>query len=368
MMIRVLQVFQMMGNGGVENLVMNLYRKIDRNCIQFDFLTSVDSDGYFDDEIRALGGRVFHAYPLKKNPIKNFKDIKRIVKENNYSIVHRHTGSAFGYYELRAARKGGAKTLVLHSHNPVAENMLIHRIFKACFSIDCVAMACSKESGEFLFGRDKNVIIFKNPIDCDKYKFNQELRNNVREELGLHNEFVIGHIGRFGEQKNHKRLVDIFYQVKKMRPNSKLICIGDGYLRKPTEEKVISLGLEKDVIFTGNIDNVEEIIQAFDVFCFPSLYEGFSITQIEAQVNGLKCYTSKEKVPDDSNITGNVTFIPLSSSDKEWAKIILNSNNNRDLQAVDKVRQEGFDLNDRVAELTKMYTQWHEEGAYKLSE
>ena len=124
-MIRVLHVFYEMSNGGIEHFVMNYYRHIDRSKVQFDFLVSVERSGPFDEEIKALGGKVHHAYPLKKNPLKNFFDIARIVRENGYSIVHRHTGSAFGYYELWAAKRGGAKRLILHAHNNSAGNLLL---------------------------------------------------------------------------------------------------------------------------------------------------------------------------------------------------------------------------------------------------
>ena len=125
---------------------MDFYRHIDRNKVQFDFLTSVDEKGYFDDEIQKLGGKLYRAYPLKKNPIKNYLDIMRIVKENKYNIVHRHTGSAFGYYDLRAARRGDAKHLILHSHNPQVGKPILHFISEKLLKIDCIPVACSKEA------------------------------------------------------------------------------------------------------------------------------------------------------------------------------------------------------------------------------
>ena len=212
-MVRVLHIFHNMGNGGIEHFVMDFYRHINRNKVQFDFLTSVDEEGYFDDEINSLGGRLYRAYPLKKNPIKNYFDIVRIVRDNQYDIVHRHTGSAFGYFDLRAARRGGAKHLILHSHNPQPGKPILHFICKKLLRIDCIPFACSREAGEFLFGKDVDVKVINNAIDCDKYKFDATVRTQVREELGLSNSFVVGHIGRFEDQKNHKKLIEIFYEI-----------------------------------------------------------------------------------------------------------------------------------------------------------
>ena len=205
-MIRVLHVFYKMGNGGIEHFVMNLYRHINREKIQFDFLTSVNEEGYFDDEIKKLGGKLYHAYPLKKNPIKNYRSIAKIVSENNYQIIHRHTGSAFGYYELRAAKKGGAQNLILHSHSCGAGKKIIHKALKKTIKIPCIKLACSLEAGQFLFGEEAHFTVIKNGIDCEQYRFNETLRRNVRNKLKIENKFVVGHIGRFSDEKNHKKL------------------------------------------------------------------------------------------------------------------------------------------------------------------
>ncbi|MEI3219553.1 MAG: glycosyltransferase [Lachnoclostridium sp.] len=174
-MVRVLHIFHNMGNGGIENFVMNYYRFIDRQKVQFDFLTSVEDQGYFDEEILSMGGKIFHAYPFRKNPIKNYKDIARIVGENNYTVVHRHTGSAFGYFDLRAARRGGAKIPYYASSASHAGNKIVHNISKNLLKIDCIKFACSKEAGEFLFGKDeKNIIIINNAIDAEKFCFSAE--------------------------------------------------------------------------------------------------------------------------------------------------------------------------------------------------
>ncbi|MFR5057620.1 glycosyltransferase family 1 protein [Faecalimonas umbilicata] len=361
-MVRVLHIFHNMGNGGIEHFVMDFYRHIDRNKVQFDFLTSVDEKGYFDDEIQKLGGKLYRAYPLKKNPIKNYLDIMRIVKENKYNIVHRHTGSAFGYYDLRAARRGDAKHLILHSHNPQVGKPILHFISEKLLKIDCIPVACSKEAGEFLFGKKTKVKIINNAIDCDKYEYNADVRKQVREELGVVDSFIVGHIGRFEEQKNHKKLLDIFSEILKIKPNSKLICVGSGKLMEERKIQAKELGILDRILFLGNRDDVERIMQAFDVFVFPSLYEGFSITQIEIQVNGLTVFTSENKVPSSSNIAGNVYFIPLEESAQLWAKKIMRTNVDRDYYAIDAVKKAGYDIHNVASELSEYYQEleWKE--------
>lgn len=355
-MIRVLQIFHNMGNGGVEAFVMNNYRKIDREKIQFDFLTSVDEPGYFDEEIKALGGRIFRAYPLKKNPFRNYHDIARIVRENDYQIVHRHTGSAFGYFDLRAAKKGGAKCLILHSHNPAAGKSWVHRVSKRLLEIDCTRLACSDAAGLFLFG-NKEFTVMPNAIDCDKYQFSAEARNLVRTEWQAKDAFVIGHIGRLEEQKNHKRLVEIFSAVLKKNEKSILVCVGDGSLRQSVEAFAKQLGVFDKIRFLGTRNDVGKLINGFDVFCFPSNYEGFGITLIEAQANGLHCYTSKAVVPGEANLAGNVHFIPLTASDEEWADLILKAPTERDLSAIDRIKDAGYSIDQQSNKLIDFYEQ-----------
>ena len=171
-MIRVLHIFHKMGNGGIEQFVMNYYRHIDRNAVQFDFLTSVPDAGFFDQEILANGGRLYHACSYKKNPIKTYLDIANIVNRHGYRIVHRHTGSAFGYFDLRAANSGGADHLILHAHNTEAGHQSLHRLSRSFLSFDCIRFACSQEAGRFLFGNNADFRIIRNAIDVSRFAFN----------------------------------------------------------------------------------------------------------------------------------------------------------------------------------------------------
>lgn len=355
-MIRVLHVFHEMANGGIEHFVMDYYRHIDRTRIQFDFLVSVDTEGYFDNEIRKLGGKVFHAYPLKKNPIKNYLDIARIVEENNYQIVHRHTGSAFGYFDLRAARKGGAKKLIIHSHNNQAGNRFIHKISSVFFRIPCNKLACSYEAGQWLFNGDCDFKVINNAIDCNKFRFRKEIREKIRTELKIENQFVIGHVGRFENQKNHIRMIQIFKEVNEKYKNSVLLLIGIGALQNECKELAFDLRLSDKIMFLDARSDVQDIMQAFDVFLLPSFYEGFPFVLVEAQASGLTCVVSTN-VPKECNITGNVCFVDLKKSNSEWSNIILSKHDgNLDRSKyADEMIGQGYDIYQNAEKLCDYY-------------
>lgn len=355
-MIRVLHIFHEMANGGIEHFVMNYYRHIDRTRIQFDFLVSVETKGYFDDEIKSLGGIIHRAYPLKRNPLKNYKDIARIVKDNQYAIVHRHTGSAFGYFDLRAARHGGAAHLILHSHNNEAGNILLHKFCKMFLKIDCERLACSRAAGEWLFGKKAKFRIISNAIECDKFEFDNERRKIIRQELGLEGKFVIGHVGRFEEQKNHKRLLKIFKEIVKDKEECELVCVGTGKLVEECMAEAAALGIRDKVLFLGERTDVERLMLGFDVFLFPSLYEGFPFVLVEAQASGLSCVAS-DKVTQECNVTGNIYFLDLAESDDVWVKTMIQLDDtivNRHIYA-SIMGEKGFDINKNVVELCYFY-------------
>lgn len=355
-MIRVLHIFHEMANGGIEHFVMDYYRHIDRTRVQFDFLVSVEEEGYFDREIQAMGGLIYHAYPLKKNPIRNYYDIARIVRENHYGIVHRHTGSAFGYFDLRAARHGGANHLIMHSHNNQAGNQILHKLSNAFLKIPCERFACSQEAGEWLFGPNQDFKVINNAIDCDKFRFRPEVRNRTRQELKLGDKFVIGHVGRFENQKNHLRMLKIFESVLRKYTNSVLVLVGIGSLQDQCRQFARDLGISDQVLFLGARADVPELMQAFDLFWLPSLYEGFPFVLVEAQASGLICVASTN-VPVECNITGNVNFVDLVKTDSEWAYSVLKYRNvmpNRSEYA-EKMKEQGYDINLNASELCSYY-------------
>ena len=325
-------VAQIMGKwvgGGVEAVVMNYYRNIDRSKIQFDFICDEDSTNIPYDEIDSLGGKVIIC-PKYQKVFKYQKELKRIFRENNYPIVHSHI-NVLSIFPLRAAKKAEVPIRIAHSHSTSNrkewKKNLLKSILKPFSKVYANRyMCCSEYAGRWLFGSkeyDKgNVYLLNNAIDLDKYRYNEIIRKSKREELGIEkNTFVVGHIGRFVEQKNHRFLIDLFNEIHKDNKNSILLLVGQGPLMQEMMEKVNDLNLNNSVMFLGQRTDVNELYQAFDIFLLPSLYEGLGMVMIEAQCSGLPCIASTE-VPKVSKIRENVDFIKLTDSIEKWSSEI----------------------------------------------
>lgn len=334
-------VAQIMGKwfgGGVESVVMNYYRNIDRNKVQFDFICDDDSTNIPYDEIESLGGKVILIPPYQKI-FKYHKELKKVLKDGNYKIVHSHI-NALSVFSLWAAKSAGVPVRIAHSHSTTnkqewKKNLVkqVLRPFSKTFATDY--MCCSELAGRWLFGNkeyDKgNVYLLNNAIDLDKFKYDESIRNIKRKELDIKEDtIVIGHAGRFVEQKNHRFLIDIFNELHKKNNNSILLLAGQGPLMDEMKEKVSSLGLNNCIMFLGQRSDINELYQAMDVFCLPSLYEGLGMVVVEAQCSGLPCVVSTE-VPEIAKVTELVKFCSLYDSEYLWSKSIVDflANNER---------------------------------------
>jgi len=327
--VRVLHVVVNMNRGGAETLIMNLYRNIDRSKIQFDFLTC--KEGVFDQEILDLGGKIHRIpYITDGGHFHYIKNLKQFFKENNhYRIVHSHMDKMSGFV-LNAALKAGIPIRIAHSHSTQSEGSVTEKVYKSyagsyIFGSASHLLACSTEAAKWLFSKQSmNAIILKNGIDVEKFKFSPSIRSQVRNQLQIDDEtFVIGHVGRFYETKNHSFLIDIFANVIRYQSNSKLILAGDGPLRKKIEGKVEELGLVDKVIFTGVYDKINELLQSFDIFVFPSIFEGFGIAVLEAQGSGLPCIIS-DTMSDEVDLGINL-IDTLSLENKDlWVEKVVN--------------------------------------------
>ena len=309
-------VAQIMGKwvgGGVEAVIMNYYRHIDRTKVQFDFICDEDSTNIPYEEIEKLGGKVILCPPYQKLH-KYMKFLEKLFREKKYRIVHSNINT-LSVFPLKAAKRAGVPVRIAHSHstsNPKEwkKNLMksVLRPFSKKYATDY--FACSELAGRYLFGNKavnaNKVKIIHNAIDVDKFRYDPAARKRIRREIGLDdNDFVIGHIGRFVEQKNHRFLIDIFAEVKKEKKNAKLVLVGQGPLEEEIKEKVKSLNLEKDVVFLGQRNDTNKLYSVFDVFCLPSLYEGLPVVGVEAQTNGVYCvfseYITKEiMISDDA--------------------------------------------------------------------
>ncbi|MGM9986278.1 MAG: glycosyltransferase family 1 protein [Bacillaceae bacterium] len=328
--IRVLQVVTHMNRGGLETMLMNYYRKMDRTKIQFDFMVNRQERGDYDDEIESLGGRIFRMLPIRPgNYRKYFKQLDEFFSTHKeYQVVHAHINENSGFV-LRAAKKVGIPCRIAHSH--LAD---LHIDYKYPFRLygrmnlkqnTNHYFACSKQAGQWLFGANEKVTVLNNAVDTEAFHPNEQIRQQIRTELQIEDKLVIGHVGRFNKQKNHAFLIDIFNEVYKQNKNAVLLLIGQGTLMDDIKEKVASLGLNDAVKFLGLRSNIADMMQAMDIFLFPSLFEGLPVVLVEAQAAGLTCITSTG-VTEEANITKEVMYLSLQASPKEWADAVLHAN------------------------------------------
>lgn len=318
-MKRILCIVGSMDAGGAETFLMKLYRAVDTQQYQFDFCVSVEREGFYDNEIIKRGGRIYHVIPKSKNPIKAFYMVYRCVKENNYKSVLRVSQHSLSALELLAAKFGGAKILAFRSSNTNTGGSVIsqklHKVFQFLpIRIANVKIAPSKVAAKFMFGKnyykDSQVHIIKNALNLDLYRYKIKNRIKKRSELGIGNKFVVGHIGRFTEQKNHEFLLEIFAELSRTRDDSILILIGKGELENIFRNKVKELGLTDKVLFLGVKKDIQDFLMAMDILVLPSLYEGMPNVVIEAQATGLPCLVS-DKITNEVRITKLVNQIPL---------------------------------------------------------
>ena len=361
--IRVAQIIGKWLGGGVESVVMNYYRHIDRTKIQFDFICDEDSTNIPYGEIEKMGGKVILIPPYQK-VFKYHKKLKEVLKSGGYKIVHSHINT-LSVFSLFAAKCAGVPVRIAHSHSTTnkkekKKNLLkqVLRPFSKVFATDY--MCCSELAGRWLFGNKEydngNVYLLNNAIDLDKFKYDEEKRKEKRKELNIEDStLVIGHVGRFVEQKNHRFLIDIFNEVHKQKEKSILLLAGQGPLMEEMKEKVKILGIEDSVKFLGQRNDINELYQAFDVFCLPSLYEGLGMVAVEAQVSGLLCVVSTE-IPEIAKVTEKIVFINLENNIKTWTETIFNhlkNANRKNTNFTDGLKK--YDIKLEACKLEKKY-------------
>ena len=326
--IRVLHVFASLDRGGAETMIMNIYRSIDREKVQFDFVVDDSNKKYdYEEEIEYLGGNI---YRIPKYKAKNYFSYRSkwksmLMSHNEWNIVHiHHTVPAFTY--LGIAKKNQLVTIV-HSHTAGATKS-IKSILKILsrFPLRYLAeylFACSVAAAKWMFGNKcSKAIIINNSIDSKRYIFSADKRDLMRTELNLENSFTIGHIGNFSKAKNYPFILDVFVEVLKIDPFAKLVLIGKNDNNPEVERRVKEMNLDQSVIFTGVRSDIPVLLQAIDVFLFPSLYEGLPVTLIEAQASGLKIFAS-DVITNEVAITDNIEFMSLNSSAEAWADRIM---------------------------------------------
>ena len=357
-MIRILQVVTYMGRGGLETMLMNYYRKINREEIQFDFLTHRNFEADYDAEIRELGGKIYHLPTL--NPFS--KEYKKALNEffvqhPEYKIVHVHQ-DCMSSVILKCAKNNNVPVRIAHSHNSNQDKNLKYLIklyYKSKIPKDSTALfACSREAGDWMFDGAEYKLL-NNAIDTKQYIFSSCVHDSIRSQLNIPKDaLVIGNIARFAPQKNHDFLIDVFSEIYKRNTKAMLLLVGDGDLRPVITEKVKELGLTEKVIFAGVRNDIPEIIQGMNIFLMPSLYEGLPVSLIEAQAGGLPCIVSDNFSPQ-CNITPLVHNYPLNNSASQWADLVLSMADEPKTDTTDMIQKAGFDITDNAKWLEKYY-------------
>lgn len=317
-MKRILHIVGGMCLGGAENFIMNVYRNIDREKLQFDFIVHKRVDGDFCNEIESMGGRIYLAPRKSKHPIKNLQMIADTVKENKYEIVERHSANAYSVLDLKAAKKGGATRLIFHSHSTNTGMKMVHKFFRMQMKkIPTDRFTCSDNAGKWMYGKlDYKVIC--NAIDIEKYAFNIGVREEVREELNLNDKHIFMHVGNLRAPKNHIFLLEYFNLIASKDENAVLVLVGEGNERVNIEAKIDELKLSEKVMLLGVRHDIARLLQAADIFFLPSVYEGLPVSVIEAQAAGLICLLS-DVVTKDVAVTNNVHYLSLNDSYEIWA-------------------------------------------------
>lgn len=363
-MVRILQSVNIMDRAGLETVLMNYYRNMDRSLIQFDFLTHRKEKGAYDSEIESMGGKIYHAprlYP--QNYVEYFKYMRKFFGEHpEYKVIHSHI-DAMSFFPLLAAQKNGVPERVSHSHSSKLDRDLKLPIkYFALKVITKVAnnyFACGNLAGRFMY-QDKKFIVLNNAIDLEKFKYDENIRCRIRQELQIEEKFVVGHVGRYCYIKNQEFLIDVFVEILKTKPESVLLLIGKGEDEQKLLDKVKSLNLEEKVFLLKDRDDVDKLYQAMDVFVMPSLFEGLPVVAVESQANGLPCILS-DKVSAEAILSSSANQLSLSTGAKGWAEKILGLDITRNVNATKELRDNGYDIKEEAQKLQDWYIKKYNE-------
>ncbi len=316
--------------GGIENFYMNYYRRLDFEKYEIDFVTIYD-DIVYKEEIEKHGN-IYIVANYNKNPFKYYCQLKQIFQSKKYDIVHVNMMSCANNIPFKLAKKQDVKVIIAHSHNANVPKGILRKILnvynrmKVLNDANCF-LACSNKAGKWMFGKKRNFLVVPNQIDAEKYKFDYRLAVKHRKELNIEeNDFVIGHIGRFSEQKNHDFIIEICKRLVKLNKRIVFVFVGDGAKKQKIIKNANKLNIMSNIRFVGMKSNANEYYNCFDCFILPSLFEGFPLVCIEAQFNGLKCFFSENITKEVVLNSNQCYFLPLEID--IWVKALLDNSNN----------------------------------------
>ena len=345
-------------NGGLASVMMNYYRHMDRTNYQIDFASTNIPDERLAVEVKEAGSRYFNLGERKSNTLKYICNLFQLLRKEKYDIIHVNGNSATMVFELFPALLCGVKVRIAHGHTTKSNYPRMHNILAPFFrKMYTKAIAVSKDTGEWLYQKD--YIILNNAIDVGHYQYNDDARNKVREQLGITDKLVIGNVGKLNGPKNHTFLIDIFIEINKKRDDAVLVIAGGGELESELKQKCKENNIAEKVYFLGMLDDVSEVIQAYDVFVFTSIFEGLGMALIEAQASGLECVSSNV-VPEETAVTDNIQYMSLDKSVKEWADKVLEVSSydraEHSKHAVESVRSHGYDIRYEASKLMEIYS------------
>jgi len=364
--IRILNLFTNMNRGGAETVVMNYYRHIDRSRVQFDFMVHREKRGTFEDEIESLGGKVFRMPPIKITTLQRYKENLKefFTQHKEYRIIHGHM-SELGAFAYKAAKDAGIPIRICHAHNTRMETdrKTLFRLYLIwlCKKHITHRFSCGKNAARWFYGdqNQEEIVIMNNAVDSKTFRFDATKSQQIKKELGIEDKLAIGHIGRFNTQKNHEFIIEIFKEIHDIDNQTVLLLAGEGELQERIKQKVKMLGIENSVMFLGMRNDIESLINGFDVFLLPSLFEGLPVTLIEAQSNGLKCFVS-QNVPTESNLTGNVEFISLNKKASYWGEKILSCKAGYERKNFSQeIERSGFEITKEAPKLCELYLNYY---------
>ncbi len=367
---RILHITEMLSAAGIESFIMNVYRNIDRTQVQFDFLVLRDEKEFYDDEIASLGGKKYFVHSNIRNTllrvIDESRQIERFLKNNHYDIVHIHYTTPLRAFYLKAAKNANVPVRIYHSHSAEVsgKSRIKIAIYNYCKKvIDKYAthyFACSQAAANWIYSKktiDSNQVkIIYNGIDTKRFTFDEAIRNNIRKELGINDEFVIINTGRFTEQKNQSFIFDIVDYIRNnINKEVRLLLLGEGPLKDEYEIKANRLGIAENVIFLGVRKNVQDFLFASDCFIMPSLYEGLPVAGIEAECTGLPCVFSSS-ITKEVSVNELCVFVDLSGGIVEWSRSVIGFDKKfgRD-EAAKKVKEAGYDIKDVAKNMEHFY-------------
>ena len=349
-----------MDRAGQETFIMNLFRNIDREKIKFKFLCTDSSKGDFDDEIYSLGGEIFYTVPQTRRGVVGMliaaNNLRKTLKKLKPDVFHIHTHHALNaFLDAAAARLAGIKTVAVHSHNTSALFHLgAHRFCKKLLPLLKIRrFACGSDAGRWMFGNTPFKVLY-NGLNPNDFCYNSEKRDAIRAKMGWNGKKIIGHIGRFNEQKNHRFLIDVFAEIKKREPAVHLVLVGKGELEPEIKKKISAYNLSDSVSFLGTRSDIPELYQGMDLFLFPSLFEGLPVVLVEAQATDLPCLISNA-ITSEAVWNKNTHSYPLEETATAWAEkaVSLLDAPRSDTRA--EVKAAGYDIAELALKLDKIY-------------